>query len=365
MKKLINGVPFPTQLLRKKTIGGYTLRITHVIRLVFITVLFIFLYHCYKFERFIDHDVRVVSYSNSLTHNMKEVYATLLCPSTGNSSSHNETNYYYEATRILAYRLLHKTSTKDLGSRQLIVLATETVSSEQIRQLRLDGVIVHTVSAIRPPKGVNLNKTKPRWKDQYTKLLLWNMTQYSKILYIDADILPIRPLSAIFETPLCIDKDGHPYLFAAVYDSSKTRTYGKFTRPVPVVGPSDTHGSDMPHAGLFLIHPSHRQAKYLQSLYDNPPQGQDFTTFMEQSMLKYAYREDGDYHWTRLSQMYNTQWPRLQDTVASYAIHDKFWNENSPVAWDLRRYWYVAWGEMQGWSNERQRNREQRQRDRR
>ena len=117
----------------------------------------------------------------------------------------------------------------------------------------------------------------------------------------------------------------------------------------------------MPHAGLFLIHPSEQQTKYLWSIYENPPKGQDFTTFMEQSMLKYAYRDDADYHWTRLSHMYNTQWPRLQDMAASYALHDKFWKETSPVTWNLRRFWYVAWGEMRGWSEERRQNMDRKQ----
>jgi len=182
------------------------------------------------------------------------------------------------------------------------------------------------------------------------------MTQYSKILYIDSDILPIRPLSSIFNATFSIDKDSLPYLFAATYDFTAARTSGKYRLPVPILGPNDTHASDSPHAGLFLIHPSERQVNYLQSIYDNPPKNQDFTSFMEQSMLKYAYRNGRDYQCTRLSQMYNTQWPRLEDTNVSYAIHDKFWRDLSPVAWNLRRFWYAAWGEMQGWSEARQRS---------
>ena len=358
MTKLGSRVLFSLKLYRRKIVWENVWRKSRIRRSLFITLLVFFVYSCHKFIRLRDLSLHIFSQLSSHTRSMDEVYATLLCPSSPNSIANNEIDYYFEGTRILTYRLLHKRSTKDTHSRRLVVLASEAVLPEQIRQLRLDGAIVHSVSIIRPPKGVNLTKTKQRWKDQYTKLVLWNMTQYSKILYIDADILPIRPLSAIFDTPLTIDKQGHPYLFAATYDSAKTRTFGKFIRPVPVVGPNDTYAGTMPHACLFLIHPSHRQANYLQSIYDNPPKGQDFTTFMEQSMLKYAYRDDGDYHWTRLSQMYNTQWPRLQDKAASYALHDKFWRETSPVAWDLRRFWYIAWGEMQGWSEERQREKE-------
>jgi len=318
-------------------------------KLLTFAVIFIYLgYTCYRLLN--------AEYANLNTRNEKEIYATLLCPSSPHPVSQGEIDYYYEGTRILTYRLLHKLSTKDVDNRRLIVLATESVLPEQIRQLRTDGAIVKIVRAIQPPKGVDTQKTKARWKDQYTKLVLWNMTQYSKILYIDSDILPIRPLSPIFNMTFSIDKDGHPYLFAATYDSSVTRTFGTYRRPVPALGLNDTQAGDSPHAGLFLIHPSERQANYLQSLYDNPPKNQDFTSFMEQSMLKYAYRNGGDYQWTRLSQMYNTQWPRLEDTNVSYAIHDKFWRDRSPVAWNLRRFWYVAWGEMQGWSETRQKS---------
>jgi alpha-N-acetylglucosamine transferase len=281
----------------------------------------------------------------------KEVYMTLLCPGSPHPASNGGIDYYYEATRLLAYRLLHNPFTKDTQNRPLIVLATEDVLPEQILTLESDGAIVRQVSAIAPPKGTDLTKINQQWKDQYTKLLILNMTEYTKVLYIDADILPIRPLSAIFDTPLQFDKVGEPYLFAAAYDSAYVRDNGHYTRPVPILGPEDTHAFDVFNAGLFMVHPSHKQANYVQDIYDNPGgKGQDFTSGMEQDLLRYAYRDDGEFPWTRLSQMYNTQWPRLQDLTVSHAVHDKMWKDDSPVHWDLRRFWYVAWGEMRGWS---------------
>src|SRR5271154_5395100 len=60
-----------------------------------------------------------------------EVYMTLLCPPS--TVSQGGVDYYFEATRILTYRLLHKPSTRDLHNRPLIILATETVTPEQLR----------------------------------------------------------------------------------------------------------------------------------------------------------------------------------------------------------------------------------------
>jgi alpha-N-acetylglucosamine transferase len=286
-------------------------------------------------------------------HRSKEVYMTLLCPGTPHPAANGGIDYYFEATRILAYRLLHKSFTKDLQNRPLIVLATQDVLPEQIRALESDGAIVRQVSAIAPPKGTDLTKINQQWKDQYTKLIILNMTEYTKVLYIDADILPVRPLSAVFDTPVNIDHEGDPYLFAAAYDSAYVRDNGHYTRPMPTLGPDDTHAFGVFNAGLFLVHPSHKQADYVQDIYDNPVEGQDFTGGMEQDLLRYAYRDAGEFPWTRLSQMYNTQWPRLEDLEVSHAVHDKMWKDDSPVQWDLRRFWYVAWGEMRGWADTR------------
>jgi alpha-N-acetylglucosamine transferase len=282
----------------------------------------------------------------------REVYMTLLCPPHPPSADDN-IDFYFEATRILAYRLLHKPSTRDLNGRPLIVLTTENVSPHQIRLLEADGAIVRPVSAMPPPKGTDPSRVNRQWKDQYTKLKLWNMTEYSRVLYIDADILPIRPLSPVFETPLSFDRGGEPYLFAAAYDSAWVRDFGRYSRPMPVLGPQDTDASDAFNAGMFLVHPSLKQADYIKSIYDNPIAGVDFTNGMEQDLLRYAYRDTGEYPWTRLSQIYNTQWPRLADLDASHALHDKMWKDDTSVQWDLRQFWYVAWGEMLGWSNAR------------
>ena len=287
-----------------------------------------------------------------------EVYMTLLCPPTPHPTENGGIDYYFEATRILAYRLLHKSDTKDLQGRRLIVLTTESVLPFQIRALQDTGAIVRPVAAIAPPKGTDPTRVNPQWKDQYTKLALWNMTEFSRILYIDADILPIRPMSPVFDTPLSIDKDGEEYIFGATYDSAWLRDFGRYSRPVPTPGPNDTHAGGAFNAGMFFIKPSRKQAAYVQSIYETPVEGQDFTNGMEQDMLHYAYRDEGEYPWTRLSQMYNTQWPRLEDWEVSHALHDKMWREDSPVQWDLRRYWYVAWGEMLGWMDERRRSNE-------
>ena len=275
---------------------------------------------------------------------------TLLSPPTPHPSSNGRIDYYFEATRILAYRLLHKPSTKDRHNRRLVVLTTESVPPEQIQILRAEGVIVRPVTSIGIPRWRYPPEDIHQLRARFTRLHIWNMTEYSKILYIEPDILPIRPLSAVFETPLSKDMYGTQYLFAAVYDSEEVRDSGKFTHPIPELGPDDTSAGETFNAGMFLLRPSEQHTLYVSSIYHDPRRGHNFADMSEQSLLRYAYRKDGPYPWTRLSQMYNTQWPRLEDLDESYALRAKFWTEDGHVDWDLRRFWYFAWGEMRGYA---------------
>jgi alpha-N-acetylglucosamine transferase len=174
------------------------------------------------------------------------------------------------------------------------------------------------------------------------------MTEYSKVLYLDSDVLPIHPLSEVFETPFAQDMYGTDYLFAAAYDSQKVRDSGKFTGPIPKPGPKDTAGGDIFAPSMFLLRPSEQHARYVRTLYHDPTRAKYFPDTTEDSLLRYAYREEGPYPWKRFSHTYNTQWPRLEDLTSSHAIRGKFWINDSPLSWDLKKFWYFAWGEMRG-----------------
>ena len=275
-----------------------------------------------------------------------EVYMTLLSPPTPHPSTNRRIDFQFEAIRMLAYRLLHKPSTKDLHARQFVVLTTQSVPPEQIQTLRDTGVIVQPVANIGPPTGKSKAKNGDRG-DQFTKLHMWNMTQYSKVLYLEPDVLVLRPLSAIFDTPLQIDKFGTEYVFAAFNDSSEMRD---FNDPIPVlsesvrVGRNETFRSDM-----FLIRPSAQHALYVNSIYRDLTKAKYFPNMTDVELLQYAYRRTGPYPWTNLSDKYIPEHPRFEHLDSSHAIREKLWKDDNGVDWDLRRFWYFAWGEMRGY----------------
>jgi hypothetical protein len=95
--------------------------------------------------------------------------------------------------------------------------------------------------------------------------------------------------------------------------------------------------------------PTQAQSENGSSLYNNPPPGTDFRSNMEQAFLRYVYSDDCPYPWVHLSQIYNSQWPRAGDMVASKIIHEKSWNGGPNNVEALKEEWHRRWGDVQGY----------------
>ncbi|TIC90484.1 Glycogenin-1 [Colletotrichum higginsianum] len=132
----------------------------------------------------------------------EQVYATLLL---------NDT--YLPGALVLAHSL------RDAGtSKQLVVLVTlDTVSAEVITELRAIYDHVIPVPRIRNSRPANLYlMNRPDLHSAFTKVNLWRQTQFSKIVYIDADVVAYRAPDELFDVnaPFSAAPDiGWPDLF--------------------------------------------------------------------------------------------------------------------------------------------------------
>ncbi|CAM6097370.1 unnamed protein product [Calypogeia fissa] len=112
----------------------------------------------------------------------REVYATIL-----------HTDGAYVCGAIVAARSIRLTGSQ----RDLIALVDENITAEQREGLQLAGWKLHDIERIRNPKS------EPRkynaWN--YSKFRLWQLTQYDKVIYIDADLLVLQNLDFLFDMP--------------------------------------------------------------------------------------------------------------------------------------------------------------------
>lgn len=123
-------------------------------------------------------DVRLHSDSGR----QREAYATIL----------HSAHMYVCGAIVAAQSIRLAGSTRDL-----VILVDETISSYHRDGLKDAGWKVRTIQRIRNPKAER--DAYNEWN--YSKFRLWQLTEYDKIIFIDADLLILRNIDFLFSMP--------------------------------------------------------------------------------------------------------------------------------------------------------------------
>jgi alpha-N-acetylglucosamine transferase len=253
---------------------------------------------------------------------------------------------YFVSTRVLTYQIVHANETRCTRAIPFLVVATSTLSQDKRDQLTKDGAQVVVVEDV--PIQWWVRTSVSRWKDQFTKLRIFEMVEYDRILFIDADSLLTRPVDGIFDENIIhrptpanffrtseIRRDEAPvpaqYVFAARSDNAP---YGEGAHPFPPVE------IEKFIAGFWLAAPSKELFRYLMSVMEhwrrfNPKE-------MEQSLLNYAFRRKGPMPWREVDYRWSANWPNEKDLEGGVTVlHEKLWKQGHP---DLMKLW-TRWKE--------------------
>ncbi|PHH73892.1 hypothetical protein CDD80_3512 [Ophiocordyceps camponoti-rufipedis] len=246
---------------------------------------------------------------------------------------------YFISTRILAYQLLHNPETRCNKSVDFVVLVTENVPELTRQQLRANGAIV--VEAEPIPLSWWIKTGVTRWKDQFSKLRLFEMTQYERIIFLDADCLVRGKVDGLFDdvqvreaAPVLSTQqtrtDEAPlpaqYMFGARSDNHLT---GARDHPFPPLN------TNVFSAGFWVAAPSHELFSYFMSILKHYRRFDPHT--MEQSMLNYAFRRGGPMPWREVHYRWSATWPNEQDAQGGViTLHEKFWSTGPR---ELRELW--------------------------
>jgi alpha-N-acetylglucosamine transferase len=256
----------------------------------------------------------------------KYAIATFLAGDGGDDAPDN----YFVGTRILTHQILHANETRCKTPIPFIVLVTHKVSEKKRAQLTKDGAIVIQAEDVPLPSWIGTNVD--RWKDQFTKLRLLEMTQYERILFLDADGVITGPIDGIFDDPavheqsatlferrgeIKEDEGAMPaqYVFAARSDNAFT---GRRDHPFP----PDTW-KDL-SAGFWVAAPSVELYNHLMAVMAIPDRFDSWA--MEQSLMNYVFRREGVMPWKELNYKWSATWPNERDLEGGVVfLHEKFW----------------------------------------
>lgn len=124
--------------------------------------------------------------SNAQPSKPTEAYVTLLYG-----------DFYVLPVRVMMQSLLVNSPDVAAGIRDRVVFVTGQTSDSAISQLRRDNISVRTVPALQSPYTTT-SSFRSRFLHVLTKLYVFNMTDYTRVVFIDADSLILRPLSSVF-----------------------------------------------------------------------------------------------------------------------------------------------------------------------
>ncbi|OWZ70952.1 hypothetical protein AYX14_03662 [Cryptococcus neoformans] len=241
--------------------------------------------------------------------------------------------WYLLSTRLLLYQLHHHPHTSD-PSRPLVVLTTSQIPTAVETQLMHQGAEVKRVELLVDgfpiPEGMGENH---HWKDQYTKLHIFNLTAYSRLLYLDNDILLLQSLAPLWETNLPTVKTGG---VAGVGERNKLNMVENDKRTRPEEG----EVKDYLNAGFMMITPDEKTFDELRKVRGYKP------FYMEQALLNHYFDWEGAHPWEELDPLSVSHFPQKEDlTRGYYSLHAKMWKDE--IDKEVVDYWEESVKDME------------------
>ncbi len=171
---------------------------------------------------------------------------------------------------VLAVRVLGQ-SLRDTGTKNdLVALCTEAVSESDRIILKSDGWIIRPVSNVDSPY-TRVSSRGNYFKGIFTKFLIWNMTEYERIIYLDADVMALANIDHMFDCGTFCAAYRHSDLFNAgiLVVEPSARVYKDMLEKIPKIASYD-HGDqgflnvyfkDLMYAPMFNWSDPTRQKK--------------------------------------------------------------------------------------------------------
>ncbi len=103
---------------------------------------------------------------------------------------------------LVGVKALHR-SLKQSGTRfPLIVMTTEAIPLADREALQAEGCVVHPVDPIYPNSELKQHYASAQFGEVWTKLRAWQLTDYERVVFLDADMLVLQNMDELFTLDL-------------------------------------------------------------------------------------------------------------------------------------------------------------------
>lgn len=216
----------------------------------------------------------------------------------------------------------------------LVVMVTDKITSEQRQQLESEGCRVVEITPLYPESNLSQHYASAQFAEVWSKLRVWGLTEFKRIVFLDADMLAVQNMDELFDMPL------EPNHIAACHacrcNPNQISSYPESWQPSACHYTWQEKGLPAPdsldlylNGGFLVLEPSAEMAQHLvekvQSITDL-----SLYPFSEQDLLNEVFEQ----RWTPLSYAYNA----LKTLPFQ---HEKLWkfDEVKNIHYILKKPW--------------------------
>lgn len=213
---------------------------------------------------------------------------------------------YFIAAQEIVFRLLWDPKSRS-KEHPVTVFVAPFISDEQRGYFAAAGAVVRELDLIPfQPSG-----TAPgRLMDVFSKLEMWNQTEFKRIVYLDSDALPLKNIDSLLKGP---------------EQTCKRKLLPEIDRETPEICNYVFRGwrenEHSINAGVLVLKPS--EAMYSRLIRECHNATNFENSMMEQALLNYAFRPSGPFPPATFGEEYNAS-PSYKESKVNI-VHTKLW----------------------------------------
>ncbi len=103
---------------------------------------------------------------------------------------------------LVGVRTLHASLRASGSGYPLVVMVTDGIDAQSRELLEDDGCLLRDVQPLRPAGDLRASYANARFAEVWTKLEAWRLTEFERVVFLDADMLVTQNMDELFSLPL-------------------------------------------------------------------------------------------------------------------------------------------------------------------
>lgn len=103
---------------------------------------------------------------------------------------------------LVGVKALHHSLKQSNSQWPLVVMTTSAISAEDCQALQAEGCVIAPVEPIYPRADLDQHYASAQFGEVWTKLRAWQLTDYQRVVFLDADMLVLQNMDELFTLDL-------------------------------------------------------------------------------------------------------------------------------------------------------------------